>query len=226
MRIRLAVAALALFLLPAVVSADPLVVTGGSTRTHNCCGAGGPFTLTGDNFALNGFTGSGAGFSRFVKAGEEIRFGARFNGTDIMQGTNVQFNGVTYPQMHYEGTFSIGGTVIVPLDAPSSGIFTVTAPFTFTADLKGCATNNINILGVCQSPLIFDTTFIGQGIATVELEGLISPNDGSVVYIVGRTTYQFTEPVPEPATLVLLSTGLAGVVGVARRRRRVKNGVK
>lgn len=225
MKSRLALAALALFLLSAVVHADPLVVTGGSTQTNNCCGSGGSFTLTGDNFALNGGTGFGAGSLNFVTAGQTANFGVTFNGTDIMQGTNVQFNGVAYPQMHYEGSFSIGGTVIVPLDAPSSGIFTVTAPFTFTADLRGCATNNINIQGVCTGGLIFDTTFIGQGIATVQFDALISPN-GGVAYTVGRTTYQFTQPVPEPATLVLLSTGLAGVLGAARRRRRMRNRVE
>jgi hypothetical protein len=224
MRIRLAVAALALFLLPAVVSADPLVVTGGSTQTNNCCGSGGHFTLTGDNFALNGGTGTGIGNTGFALAGEEIRFGARFSGSDIFSGTNVQFNGVTYPELYYGGTFNIGGTVIIPLDAPSTGSFTLTAPFTFNADLRGCATNSL-FIGSCQSPLVFDTTFIGQGIATVEIIGEILSN-GSQRYTVGRTTYQFSQPVPEPATLVLLSTGLAGVVGAARRRRRVKNGVK
>lgn len=223
MKIRLAVVALALFLLPAVVSADPLVVTGGFTQTNNCCGSGGPFTLTGDNFVLSGGTGSGFGNSGFALAGQEIRFGGRFNGSDLFSGTNVQFNGVTYPVLYYGGNFRIAGAVIIPLDAPSSGIFTLTAPFTFNSDLQGCATNSL-FIGFCQTPLIFDTTFIGQGIATVQIISNVLP-DGGVRYTVGLTNYQFTEPVPEPATLVLLSTGLAGVVGAARRRRRVKNQV-
>jgi hypothetical protein len=224
MRTRLALAALALFLLSAVVHADPLVVTGGSTQTNGSFSGGGPFTLTGNNFTLNGGTGLGVGNTGFAMAGEEIRFGARFIGSDIFAGTNVQFNGVTYPVLHYGGTFNIGGVVVIPLDAPSSGAFTVTAPFTFNADLQGCATNSL-FIGFCQSALIFDTTFIGQGIATVQLFGQVLPN-GNQVFTVGRTTYQFNEPVPEPATLVLLSTGLAGVVGAARRRRRVKNRVE
>jgi hypothetical protein len=222
MKIRLALAALTLFLMSAVVNADPLVVTGGSTQTNNGSSSGGSFTLTGNNFILNGGTGTGAGPLSFAMAGQPIGFGVRFIGTDIMAGSNVLFNGVTYPMMHYEGSFNIGGTVVIPLDAPTSGLFTLTAPFTFTADLRGCATNNISIQGTCTGGLIFDTTFIGQGIATVQLIAQISPN-GTPVYTVGRTTYQFTEPVPEPATLVLLSTGLAGVVGAARRRRRGKN---
>jgi hypothetical protein len=222
MRTRLALIALALFLLPAVVNADPLVVTGGFAQTREGSGQGGRFSLTGENFVLNGGTQSGVGGGgRPVAAGQQLNFGITFIGTSDFSSGSAQFNGVSYPEMHYGGRFSIRGTLIVPLDAPSSGIFTVTAPFTFDANLRGCATNSL-LIDSCQGGLVFDTTFVGQGIATVQLGTFISAS-GIPEYGVIGTTYQFTEPVPEPATLVLLSTGLAGVGGVARRRRKAKN---
>jgi hypothetical protein len=225
MKARLALAALALFLLSAVVSADPLVVTGGFAQTNESAGMGGSFSLTGENFILNGGTQSGVGGTgRPVAAGQSLGFGMTFVGTSAYSGGSAQFNGVTYPIMSYAGTFHIRGTVVVPFDAPSSGNFTVTAPFTFNADLRGCATNSL-FISSCQGGLVFDTTFIGQGIATVRLAVFMSAN-GTPEYGVVSTTYQFSEPVPEPATLVLLSTGLAGVVGAARRRRRMKKRVE
>jgi hypothetical protein len=147
-----------------------------------------------------------------------LPFGVQFFGSDIFSGS-AQFNGVTYSTMFYAGSFRIGGTLVVPLDAPSSGLFNVTAPFAFTGILQGCATNSF-FIGPCAGGVVFDATFIGQGFATVSLFNASSPG-GTPSFLVSRTAYQFTEPVPEPATLLLLATGLAGAAVKARRRRKV-----
>jgi len=215
LKVRITLAALFLCLLPLAAHADPVIITGGQFVST---GLAGPtaINISGQNFSFNSANISEsqlAGARLFAGGSARTLGGTQFfgdRGSLCFSGTCYnQDNTVTGPDgVHARLVIDAGSFTFPQLNPGDPTTYTLTVPFTLTGTVSGSRFDgtggtSLFVMGQGEITFTYDVFFLGT----------------QTNYNFRHFEANFTDPTPEPATLLLLTTGLAGVAAARRRRR-------
>lgn len=214
------------FVVAVAVNADPITVTGSATITNGqFFGPQGTVSLSGQNFSANVTDfGSVSTFGNFGISPCSRSVGG-LNGP--CTGANLNFVSTGSDP---KGTFTINGTTftssvvdslslnfqsvsfVIPQNLLDASAVTIIAPFTFTGVAAPSSGPQVNLEGQGTVTLFLtrQTVFGFTGLFLDHADYNFGPRVSGVTI----------EAVPEPATPMLMFTGLAGIVQVTRSRRR------
>ena len=208
---------LTLALLPAAPArAESIHITSGAWQWSGLAGAG-SLTLAGAGFSLDAHTGVNGVFWPYLQCnvpechpGTTVNLEAHWDGLDV-PGT-ATINGTTVRVGSLDPTFGwiiadFRGSLTIPATF-TAGV--VTAPFTFTG-----------LFAYPENPMITHRfPLFGSGTATLTFAPY-QAFPGALLMTDVRYEFSDAAPTPEPASLLLIGTGLTGVF-CARRRRRIQ----
>ena len=189
--------------------ADPIVITGGlvDVNTPGFQITGADTRLAGTPVPANAIWVFGGG--DLVNLNRDVTVGISF-ATPVTQIVN----GTTFDAV-LGGTLRVAATTFTapppPLGDPFVP-FALSTPFEMSGQLSGF----MQTPG--QGTPLFSIALTGGGVATVS--GRVNTPSGS--YVGETLQFRFTDaaPIPEPASILLVATGVAGLYGMRSRGRR------
>jgi hypothetical protein len=196
------------------VQADPIVITSGSLTVTGPSGSP-TYSISGNNFSVTSVGGDSGNTPNCLPClpGQLAPVSSFLVGSSLGHGP-ATINGVSFAELFYSGTFSLGAAVLLPTGVTTD--ITLTTPFTFSGNIRGCDGSP----QVCGNEVFSTTQLTGQGIATVQFTFGVHGQTGQPLFFFRTITYEFqAAEVPEPMTIMLLTTGLIGL-GASRRRRK------